>query len=132
MAQGKQEDKMKKLLLFSLVFVIIGCATPRIKDTEGTKEYKLSPNQVLNIETVQQIFELDKAAILQIITLTDEQIQRLVEVVKAIDPFGIRINQDMGKFDVEILVEKESLAGSHTQTATTETKPDTVIKLPVP
>lgn len=125
---------MRRLLIFIFsilltlyIMLLAGCATPQLNDTEGKKKYTLSPDQVLTIDSVSQILELDKSAIREIVSLTPDEVDRLVDVLKAIDPFGIRINQDMGEFIIEILVEKEVEEGSHEQTATTETSPETTL-----
>jgi len=112
---------MRRLLAIFILVILVGCATPAIKESEGPREYGLKPSQVLKIDNVTQILELDKDGVLQIVSLTDEQVARLVRVLKAIDPFSIKITQDMGKFNIEVLVEKETAEGSHTQTATTKT-----------
>jgi|GEM_PF-5966738 len=112
---------MRRLLTIFILVILVGCATPAIKESEGLREYGLKPSQVLKIDNVTQVLELDKDGVLQIVSLTDEQVARLVRVLKAIDPFGIKITQDMGMFNIEILVEKETTEGSHTQTATTKT-----------
>ena len=109
-----------KTLLLATTILLISCAAPRVHEAEGPREYGLRPQQTLKIEKVECNLTLDEDAILQIISLTDEQIKRLTKVLKALDPFGIEITQDMGKFDVEVLVEKESTKGGHSQTATTE------------
>ena len=110
----------KRIVLLFAVILFVGCATPKIQEAEGPREYGLRPNQSLTIERVECNLMLNEDGILQIISLTDEQIKRLTKVLKALDPFGIEITQDMGKFDVEVLVEKESTKGGHSQTATTE------------
>lgn len=128
---------MKFFLLFLVVFMLHGCATstPQVKGAEeGLRRYGLNPHQVLNIEKVVQNFHLDEDTILQIMELTDDQLKRLTQVLKAVEPFTITVNQDMGRFSIGIAVDKDQQAGAQDQTSSATSKTDAKgeLKLPLP
>lgn len=107
---------MKRFLsIFALL--VISCAHPQVKENEGVREYGLTPAQKVVIEKVE--LKLNKETILQIVALTDPQVERLKEVLKHLR-MSINIDQDMGDFNIDVGVKKEGLK-QYDQDATQKT-----------